>query len=173
MEMIEFLLDQGADINAAPALVGGLTALQGAAISGDLVLAQLLLEKGADVNAARSFKDGRMAIEGAAEHGRLDMVQLLLNAGANGNTWLGTGFADAISLAKGNEHFAIATLLEEEQRKLDEQKRKSKEVNMTEDQSNGWPPSASQDPVRTVVDLTEPAVIDLTEPAVAWLSAEI
>ena len=71
-----------ATVNAKPAVHGGITALQGAAISGDIMLAKLLLNKGADVNAAPSFIEGRYAIEGAAEHGRLDMVQLLLNAGA-------------------------------------------------------------------------------------------
>ncbi|PMD52264.1 uncharacterized protein K444DRAFT_513358, partial [Hyaloscypha bicolor E] len=90
---------------------GGITALQGAAISGDVMLAKLLLEKGAEVNAAPSLIEGRYAIEGAAEHGRLDMVQLLLNAGAKGNVLRGTGFEDAIKLAEENNHFAVVNLL--------------------------------------------------------------
>lgn len=113
MDLVKFLLEKGADINAAPAVFGGLTALQAAAISGDIMLAKFLLVNGAKVNAASAFREGRYAIEGAAEHGRLDMVQLLLNAGAKGNVRDGTGFAFAITLAKGEGHFAIADMLED------------------------------------------------------------
>jgi len=111
MELVQFLLEKGADVNAKPAIHGGTTALQGAAVSGNIMLAKFLLDKGADVNAAPSFSEGRYAIEGAAEHGRLDMVQLLLNAGAMGNVFRGTGFKYAIELAEMNDHFAIANLL--------------------------------------------------------------
>lgn len=105
--------DKGADINAMPAVEGGITALQGAAISGNIVLAKLLLSQGANVNAAPSFSEGRYAIEGAAEHGRLDMVQLLLNPGAMGNVSRGTGFKYAIELAEENGHFPIANMLKD------------------------------------------------------------
>ncbi|KAK4149699.1 hypothetical protein C8A00DRAFT_46731 [Chaetomidium leptoderma] len=111
MELITFLLDRGADVNAEAGLNCGITALQGAAITGDIKLAELLLLKGADVNALPSFEDGRYAIEGAAEHGRLDMTQVLLNAGAKGNRFRGTGFQYAIELAEKEGHFAIANLL--------------------------------------------------------------
>jgi ankyrin repeat protein len=104
--------DHGADIHAAPAPEAGITALQGAAISGDLILAELLIKRGANVNAWPAIVDGRTAVEGAAEHGRLDMVQLLLNAGAKGDVLRGKGFAPAIALAKENGHFAVANLLE-------------------------------------------------------------
>ncbi|KAL2677287.1 hypothetical protein Neosp_011056 [[Neocosmospora] mangrovei] len=111
MELVQFLLDNGADVNAKPAVHGGITALQGSAISGDIMLAKRLIDEGADVNGAPSFIEGRYAIEGAAEHGRLDMVQFLLNAGARGNVLNGRGFERAIELATENEHFAIANLL--------------------------------------------------------------
>ncbi|KAF9767898.1 hypothetical protein IL306_014867 [Fusarium sp. DS 682] len=110
IELVEYLLEQGADINAAPAICGGITALQGAAIQGDITIARLLLLKGADVNASPAFKEGRSAIEGAAEYGRLDMVQFLLNAGADGGMH-GQRFETAIQLANSNSHFAVANLL--------------------------------------------------------------
>ncbi len=114
MELVNFLLDHGADVNAEAGLRCGVTALQAAAIKGDLELVELLISRGADVNAMASFEEGRYAIEGAAEHGRLDTVQMLLNAGAKGNCQLGTGFNSAIELAEGNGHFAVANLLKTE-----------------------------------------------------------
>jgi ankyrin repeat protein len=51
MELIQFLIEKGAEIHAGPAVRGGVTALQGVAISGDIMLAKLLLNKGAEVNA--------------------------------------------------------------------------------------------------------------------------
>lgn len=117
--LVDFLLSRGADINAKAGLISGLTALQGAAIAGDLKLAQRFLSLGADVNASPSYENGRYAIEGAAEHGRLDMVQLLLNAGAKGNVRRGTGLADAIQFASDEGHFAIANLLKAEQQRRD------------------------------------------------------
>lgn len=112
--LINFLLDRGSDVNAEAGLLCGVTALQAAAITGDIKIVELLISKGADVNAMASFEEGRYAIEGAAEHGRLDTVQMLLNAGAKGNVGLGTGFAYAIELAEKEGHFAVANLLKTE-----------------------------------------------------------
>jgi ankyrin repeat protein len=111
-EIIRALLDRGANVNADPAAVGGVTALQAAAMAGDLILAELLISHDADVNALPPLDGGRTAIEWAAEYGRLDMVQLLLNAGATGEDGWGPGFCRAISLARWNNHFAVARLLE-------------------------------------------------------------
>ncbi|KAK3293095.1 ankyrin repeat-containing domain protein [Chaetomium fimeti] len=105
--LCSLLLDRGADINAPPAAFRGITALQGAAISGGLLLAKELILRGADVNAPAAFC-GRTALQGAAEHGRLDMVQLLLNAGA---TTHGDACTRAIELAEVEENFAIADFL--------------------------------------------------------------
>lgn len=69
-------------MNSEPALRGGVTALQLAAIGGYVGIALLLLEKGADVNAPAAKFHGRTALEGAVEHGRIDMLKLLHNAGA-------------------------------------------------------------------------------------------
>ncbi|KAK1967650.1 hypothetical protein LY78DRAFT_668886 [Colletotrichum sublineola] len=111
--MVELLLSVDADVNAPPAKRGGITALQGTAISGDIRLAQILLDHGADVNAAPAAEEGRTAIEGAAEHGRLDMVRFLINAGAVGDTE--KGFSRAIELAENEYHFTVADFLREQQ----------------------------------------------------------
>jgi ankyrin repeat protein len=110
-EMVELLLEHGAEINAAPARRHGATALQFAAMKGYLGIAHLLLESGADVNALPAEEDGRTALEGAAEWGRIDMVQMLLNAGAHVED--DNGYYDqAMERAVENGHFATKRLLE-------------------------------------------------------------
>ncbi|XHG05629.1 hypothetical protein AWENTII_008845 [Aspergillus wentii] len=79
-EIVPILLERNPDINAPPARKRGVTALQAAALTGQMQIAKELLERGADVAAPAAEEDGRTAIDGAAEHGRLDMLQLLLNA---------------------------------------------------------------------------------------------
>jgi ankyrin repeat protein len=112
-EIVELLLEHGAEVNAPPAKEFGATALQFAAIKGLLGIAHLLLEYGADVNAPPAEVGGRTALEGAAEHGRIDMVQLLLNAGANifqeGEE---AQYESAIKRASQNGHHAVRRLLE-------------------------------------------------------------
>ncbi|KFY48610.1 hypothetical protein V495_01191 [Pseudogymnoascus sp. VKM F-4514 (FW-929)] len=111
-EIVELMLEHGADVNSPPVAGGGATALQYAALHGFLGIAHLLLEHDADVNAPPAKTDGRTALEGAAEHGRVDMVQLLLNAGAN---IFGDGqaqYENAIRRASENGHHAIRRMLE-------------------------------------------------------------
>jgi ankyrin repeat protein len=111
--VVALLLKRDANIGAGPANVGGVTALQAAAISGDIMLAELLLSRGADVNEDSAEYDGRTALEGAAEHGRLDMVQLLLNAGAKGD------FDFMMEVVEEGGHFAVANLLREHEEECD------------------------------------------------------
>lgn len=80
VQIAEFFLEHGADVNALPAAKWGVTALQAASTHGMLGMAVRLLERGADVCAPAALEDGRTAIDGAAERGHLEMVQLLLNA---------------------------------------------------------------------------------------------
>ncbi|OBT87434.1 hypothetical protein VE02_04709 [Pseudogymnoascus sp. 03VT05] len=111
-DIIESLLEHGADVKSPPVTGDGATALQYAAIQGLVGIAHLLLEHDADVNAPPAKTDGRTALEGAAEHGRIDMVQLLLNAGAN---VFGDGqvhYENALRRASGNGHHAIRRMLE-------------------------------------------------------------
>jgi hypothetical protein len=82
--MVEFLLDNGADVHAPPAVNGGATALQLAAIQGSVRIVRLLLDKGADIHAASAVVHGRTSLEGAAEHGRVSVLNILLAEGAAG-----------------------------------------------------------------------------------------
>ncbi|GJC83641.1 ankyrin repeat domain-containing protein 17 [Colletotrichum liriopes] len=111
--MVELLLSLGANVNAPPAKKGGVTALQGAAISGDTSIAKILLDRGAHINARPAIEEGRTAIEGAAEHGRLDMVRFLISVGATGDPE--KGFDRAIELAETENYFMIADFLREYQ----------------------------------------------------------
>ncbi len=111
-ELVELLLEHGADVNSLPAKESGATALQFAAIKGFLGIAHLLLESGAEVNATAAEIDGRTALEVAAEHGWIDMVQLLLNAGAKIFQDGKAQYENAVRRASENGHYAVRRLLE-------------------------------------------------------------
>ncbi|KAK4222691.1 hypothetical protein QBC38DRAFT_549056 [Podospora fimiseda] len=77
---LEEVLLHKADPNGAPGTEGA-SALQYAAMEGNLVMVHKLLDGGADVNQPGSVKYGRTTVEGAAEHGRLEVLDLLLRRG--------------------------------------------------------------------------------------------
>ncbi|KAI8716419.1 hypothetical protein NCS52_00935600 [Fusarium sp. LHS14.1] len=79
LELVSYLLEKKADVNAPPKFYGGATALQFAAMKGYLGLARHLLHCGARVNARGANWSGRTALEGAAEPGRLDMLEFLIH----------------------------------------------------------------------------------------------
>lgn len=114
LELVDILLEKGADVNGKPADNRGATALQLAAMKGLLGLAKRLLELGADPNAPGAVVKGRTALEGAAEHGRIDMIQLLLTHGAKTE---GSGmrqFLRAIHFAAREGRHRAATLLRQQ-----------------------------------------------------------
>ena len=111
-DIVEMLLEYGADVNAAPAQMRGATALQFAAIQGFLGIAYLLLQHEADVNAPAGEFEGRTALEGAAEHGRIDMIQMLLNAGAHVDGDGQAQYERALERASKYGHHAARRLLE-------------------------------------------------------------
>lgn len=77
-EMLQLLMQYGADVNHPAGYYRGATCLQLAAGAGMIGLVRFLLDKGAKVNAKRALLFGRTAIEIAAENGRLDVLKLLL-----------------------------------------------------------------------------------------------
>ena len=113
MDIAGMLIHHGADVNAPPAEDYGFTALQIAAMLGDLDMAAFLLSHRAHVNALPARRRGRAALDSAAEWGRLDMAKFLLNAGALSHRRGFTGYDGAIRLAEKNHHFAIADLIRE------------------------------------------------------------
>ncbi|KAI3327383.1 hypothetical protein HD806DRAFT_550920 [Xylariaceae sp. AK1471] len=86
-----------------------MTALQIAALYGDMGAALVLLEHGATINAPPAKRGMRYcALDAAALEGRLDMVKFLLNMAAHSHDH-GT-----IRLAVENHHFAVAELIREQ-----------------------------------------------------------
>ncbi|RGP73718.1 sex-determining fem-1 [Fusarium longipes] len=111
LEAVEYLLEQGAHVNAPPAYYMGATALQLASINGYIGLAKILLDHGARVNAIGARHEGRTALEGAAEYGRLDMLEFLLQNSAN---YIGSGriqFVSAVRYASDEGYTACAEWL--------------------------------------------------------------
>src|SRR4051812_2501801 len=94
-----------------------MTALQAAAINGEMRIAQILIEAGADIGAPGAVGQGRPAINGAAGHGRLDMVKLLLDFYKlkNGES-ISALCEEAASYAEVEYHWAVVELLENYQR---------------------------------------------------------
>jgi uncharacterized protein len=81
-EVVRFLLERGADVNAvARNKQVRTTALQAAAASGDNESARILLEAGAEVNTAQP--GGFTALHAAAANGNTELVELLLRHGAD------------------------------------------------------------------------------------------
>ncbi|KAK8011737.1 hypothetical protein PG990_010702 [Apiospora arundinis] len=77
-DMVEFLLQKGADVSSPPAKQDGGTALQLAAKSGSMKICELLLDNGADPHTpAPEFGGGHTAFEWAAEMGRYHILLLL------------------------------------------------------------------------------------------------
>ena len=81
VEVISFLVDKGADVNAQGGEHGN--ALQAAAVNGKFEAIQLLLDKGADVNAQGGFYGN--ALQTAVIYGGIEATQLLLDKGADVN----------------------------------------------------------------------------------------
>ncbi|KAI0546422.1 ankyrin [Xylaria curta] len=87
MDFIQFLLDNGADINAPASQGFSATALQAALVRDrggeiDMGLIQFLIDNGADVNAT-ACRGGVTALQDAIATGSMSAFCLLLDAGAN------------------------------------------------------------------------------------------
>ncbi|OJI82340.1 hypothetical protein ASPTUDRAFT_125406, partial [Aspergillus tubingensis CBS 134.48] len=120
MDLINLLLDHGANVNSAPSKDGGATALQIAAIQGYLGIARKLIDLDADVNAAPARRNGRTALEGAAENGRIDMLRLLDDGASLVGNYGERQYRRAVELAEKNGHMAAAKLLKSFKHQVEE-----------------------------------------------------
>ncbi|KAK5109714.1 hypothetical protein LTR85_002283 [Meristemomyces frigidus] len=82
LELVQLLLQNGADVNAPPAEKYWRTALQAASEKGHFELVHLLLQNGADVNAPPTRDTGRTALQAAPGQGNIELVRLLFSFGA-------------------------------------------------------------------------------------------
>ncbi len=77
----EYLLEKGADVNAASKNATGYTALTGAVAAGNKDLVALLLARGA--NADHRYGPGYSPLIEAAANGKLEIMRMLLDHGAD------------------------------------------------------------------------------------------
>jgi ankyrin repeat protein len=108
-EVVEALLDSGADINARDER--NQTALHHAANGGHTPVVKLLLERGADVNAKNLFEQA--PLHGAVFRGALDSVRLLLNAGADIDSRFGFNGQTPLLAVSAGRTKVVEALLEE------------------------------------------------------------
>jgi ankyrin repeat protein len=85
MSVVEFLLKEGAKVNAPVSYKNRRTALQAAAECGHMLVVERLLKEGAEVNAPASTLNGRTALQAAAGGGHTPIVECLLKGGAEAN----------------------------------------------------------------------------------------
>ncbi|ERF76459.1 hypothetical protein EPUS_06120 [Endocarpon pusillum Z07020] len=83
--VVDRLIQEKADVNAAAAAEGGRTALQAAAEGGHLAVVERLIQEKADVNAAAAAWEGRTALQAAAGAGQLTVVKRLIQEKADVN----------------------------------------------------------------------------------------
>ncbi|KAL7953358.1 hypothetical protein V8C34DRAFT_321248 [Trichoderma compactum] len=108
MEMVQLLLDAGADINDANGW-----ALQTAAAEGHYEIVQELINRGAEVNACTqnaNFAAGT-ALQGACESSKSDIVSLLLEKSANPNLGLGTDSPPILAACQRGEAHILEMLV--------------------------------------------------------------
>ncbi|CAG8953347.1 hypothetical protein HYFRA_00003558 [Hymenoscyphus fraxineus] len=115
LDLVNILLDNGANVNAVDAVEKSRylsrTALEAAASEGHIKIAEALIAKGACVNFQKSHRN-ESALGLAVALGRLDMVQFLINAGADLHLPLTTRYSYALKLAKENGYFGIVSILQ-------------------------------------------------------------
>ncbi|KAJ7114699.1 ankyrin repeat-containing domain protein [Mycena epipterygia] len=105
-EGVHFLLEEGADVNAAEGRFGN--ALQAACAEGHTDVVCLLFEKGVDVNAAGGLYGN--ALQAASARGHTDVVRLLLEKGADVNA-AGGDYGNVLQAASANGRREIVCLL--------------------------------------------------------------
>ncbi|KAI1342178.1 ankyrin repeat-containing domain protein [Xylariaceae sp. FL0016] len=120
--IVDLLIEAGADINAPAQHWFGATALQLAAMTGNITLARKLIGLGADIDAPRALISGRTCLEGASQQGRLSMVQFLLNQGVSTTGIARVQYIRAVSLGEREGHYALSNALREHRQWTDEDK---------------------------------------------------
>jgi ankyrin repeat protein len=113
-ELIQALLNAGADINQSGCGKSARTAIQAAAEVGNLDVIKELLLRRANINAPAAMKMGRTALQAAcsSEEPNLELIRLLLDHGAEVNADAGIyGGLTALQGAAIRGHIKIALLL--------------------------------------------------------------
>jgi ankyrin repeat protein len=85
MEIIQVLIEAGADCNKASSYYHALNPLQTAVDMGNFELVEYFISVGADINWPAQGYCGATALQKAVQNGNVDMVEFLLGCGANVN----------------------------------------------------------------------------------------
>jgi ankyrin repeat protein len=109
-ELVQTLIERGADVNARSKNGAKNMPLHAAAAGRNLDAVRLLLEHGAGVNASQ--EGGWTALHAAAQNGDVEMVRLLIAAGADVKI-RASNQQNAMDLALGKGHQAVVDLLDE------------------------------------------------------------
>ena len=81
LEMLEYLIERGADINAKASWLNA-SALHLASAHADADIVEKLLESGAELDAETAYMN-MTPMEEAVVHGRIDLIEIFLRKGAN------------------------------------------------------------------------------------------
>lgn len=127
-DFLDVLLQHGIDVNVPSIRTFDDTALQSAALGGDLGTMRRLLEHGAELNARRAMSMGFTAVEAAAACGRLDALRLLLDSGLVTDGFGRYSYVLAIYIAKRAGHSAVVSLLKSHRRWTDWDERTMQEI---------------------------------------------
>ncbi|KAJ7310729.1 hypothetical protein DFH08DRAFT_1046584 [Mycena albidolilacea] len=105
-EIVSFLLEKGADVNAPGGRDG--SSLQATAAGGHTEIVGMLLEKGADINAAGGRYGSSLQV--AAAGGHTEIVSILLEKGADINIARGE-YGTVLEIAKTHGHNMIVPMV--------------------------------------------------------------
>jgi ankyrin repeat protein len=112
-DIVQWLLDNGADVNQAAANPQRVTALHAAVARGNLPLARVLLERGANPNVQQMT--GLTPLHEAAANGHIELVHLLVERGAQINAQTDAGRTPT-EFATDRHHDDVAAWLRERAR---------------------------------------------------------
>jgi ankyrin repeat protein len=107
-EVAEFLLSQGAEVNAPSRNAQMVMPLHSAVASRQVEIAEMLIARGADVNARQA--GGFTPLQGAAQNGQHEMVAVLLRHGADVKARSADG-KTAFDVALQAGHRAVAEMV--------------------------------------------------------------
>jgi ankyrin repeat protein len=110
LAIVNFLLGQGADVNAVARNTSGYTALTGAVTSGQVEISAALLAAGAKAN--YRYAQGYSPLHSAAASGNARLVTMLLERGADPAARMDDG-KTPLSLAESKGHQEVAALLKQ------------------------------------------------------------
>jgi uncharacterized protein len=109
-ELVQTLIERGADVNVRSKNGAKNTPLHAAAAGRNLDAVRLLLEHGAGVNASQ--EGGWTALHAAAQNGDVEMARLLIAGGADVKI-RASNQQNAMDLALGKGHQAVVDMLDE------------------------------------------------------------